>query len=945
MGVSFDDHPSEGENLSGTITVNASTVTDKHVRNVTFSHNESDVWTSIETVANDTDEDSYFETSFNTSEVSDGTFFLKSTARNTSHINRTVRKITVDNTLPNATDDLNVDNSYLTDSPFVPNLINSTVIQLNWSEFSQSTEISDATTGVKEAEIMVRGRSYNHSTQNLSDEWSEWNEEDTVDSPAKDTSTTVTLEDGYQYEAKLVVVDNEDHRNESNIVNFTIDASPPRFDISETGKVVEPLEWTSQNRLNLTANLTDVRGIHTSRGDTSDPQAINISVSSTSSDWKMYPNFTVSPDTSEQMEIELKTTDTVGTLNHSTDYEVSITSTDYFEMSDTISWEFTPDLEAPDDVDVSASGDQSGDWYKDNVVFEVTCSDDVSGVDQVAVGSSDWKDEGSEFSFDDSGENSYTFKCRDNVGNVDDSLSKSYKVDTGTPSFDYADPGDNEENVPVSFEFFASFSDESDESGIDTGESSLSLEGGDGDIDDIEWDDDSVTAQVDDLEVDESYEVEGEIVDNVGHSDSFTVDFDTASLTSSDLQITSLSDTVTLYRNDSTDVSFDVENDGEIEQTGIELNFTVEEINSSLDQDSGFDLEADGSESITVDLSADAAIEPGVYEATVEVESDEGISNSATIDIRVVDEGVMLDLEDYPSEVDIEQGGLVSETFDISNIGEDTASDVSFSLPVENVSVDLDPETSSIDSLSTQEIIATFSVSNSTGIRVQDANFTAEGSSSSVEGAVSIKIQPASNQTKQDIETDQQDISTRVDNMVEEMNQTKTANIRALMSQAKASLDQEDYATAAEIHQQVEEELDEERELLSGLPLLPMVIVAVILLLGFIGYLLIPEPESSEGGQSSGESKKSSSSSSILGPVRPSKDEGYSYEDKSLAGKITGKIGGIGGSIAGVFSSSGAPDEKSSLDVDDVKPASTSDTGSESSEKDEDFEYHFKERN
>lgn len=102
--VTFEN-PTDGANVSGTTIFNIS-VGDSiaNVTNVTFYHNESadypDLNQTLATVFNETAEQKYFNTTNDTTQFNDGSLWINATARNATHKNSTVIRVTVDNEKP-----------------------------------------------------------------------------------------------------------------------------------------------------------------------------------------------------------------------------------------------------------------------------------------------------------------------------------------------------------------------------------------------------------------------------------------------------------------------------------------------------------------------------------------------------------------------------------------------------------------------------------------------------------------------------------------------------------------------------------------------------------------------------------------------------------------------------------------------------------------------------
>ncbi|MDY6776664.1 MAG: hypothetical protein SVQ76_01000, partial [Candidatus Nanohaloarchaea archaeon] len=444
-----------------------------------------------------------------------------------------------------------------------------------------------------------------------------------------------------------------------------------------------------------------------------------------------------------------------------------------------------------------------------------------------------------------------------------------------------SDPSDGADGLGRSFTATVEYSSESGESGIDSDASSISLDGGEGSVDNVEWQDSYVTADVSGLSYDESYTISGEIVDNVGHSDSFSIDFDTAELTQDSLQVSSLPGKVTVNPGEEKDFTFNVENVGGAEQTGVDVNFTVPEINSTV-QDTGFSVEADSSEEVTVTLEPGDSVETGIYQGEISAKSDQGIPASGSVDIEVLNQGVSLKVVDRTREVSVAQGNSTTVSFQIENDGEETAQ-LNMTFTVAGNAVKLDPSTVTLGSRSTQNIEAVVAPSNTTAVGVYSGVLTIQYDNSTMNATVEVKVQPSNQEKRSEIARSIAQYENRFQDMKKELNRTEEASVQALISQANAALSQKDYATAVELRSDIEKKLSTD----GGLPLVPIGIgVVVIVIVALLVYMLLPEREEEEN------TERSSYQSPVsrLGSVRPSKEERYSYENESALHSLRRKL-------------------------------------------------------
>jgi hypothetical protein len=166
-------------------------------------------------------------------------------------------------------------------------------------------------------------------------------------------------------------------------------------------------------------------------------------------------------------------------------------------------------------------------WAKDEKTVEVQCSDSGSNVQNVSVADKTNSSTPANFTITETGENSFSFTCRDFAGNKDVE-ERTLKVDSRKPELEDVSP---EGETSREFELIGEISDESDESGIDRSSSYLSANPGS--LENLEWTNDSFTADVSGLDYGESYSIAGEIEDNVGQTYNVELDYTVESETTS----------------------------------------------------------------------------------------------------------------------------------------------------------------------------------------------------------------------------------------------------------------------------------------------------------------------------------------------------------------------------------------------------------------------------
>ncbi|MFB6166708.1 MAG: hypothetical protein ABEJ62_00400, partial [Candidatus Nanohaloarchaea archaeon] len=342
--------PAKNANITGSFDITADTNGTSNVSYVVFYHNRSSPsdWSEMANVSYSTEEQTSFTISNDTADFDDGPITFNATAWNGTHVDSSNISVTLDDTAPNATDNLSISEaSNFKSSPVAENIHSSKSLTLNWSS-SGSNELKDATSGVKEYDIEYRKRVYYPSNRSFGS-WNDWSVRSTVDDSNSGTSVS-SLDDGYQYRFRMVVRDWAGHTNTSNTVNATIDTSAPGFDTQDGGRVSTPFDYTNQESQNVTVNITDLSGIKDKVGERTASDTINLTVYNSSGLFSA-PPIDITPDGGTPVEMLVETTEAVENLSHSEDYTVSVTATDMFSHRTTgLNWTFTADLQQPDSV-------------------------------------------------------------------------------------------------------------------------------------------------------------------------------------------------------------------------------------------------------------------------------------------------------------------------------------------------------------------------------------------------------------------------------------------------------------------------------------------------------------------------------------------------------------------------------------------------------------------
>lgn len=157
-----------------------------------------------------------------------------------------------------------------------------------------------------------------------------------------------------------------------------------------------------------------------------------------------------------------------------------------------------------------------GEWWKDNVTVEIVCSDDLTGIEQYSQGQE--KLENGNVKLNSTGSKTYSFGCSDYAGNSN-STSKIYRIDGSRTSIKSLSPP-TDEKTDRDFNLEIDFENETGESGVNV--SATHVETSQGEVASMDIGNKSLTAEIQNLDYLEEYNVTGQIVDNVGHT--FQVD-------------------------------------------------------------------------------------------------------------------------------------------------------------------------------------------------------------------------------------------------------------------------------------------------------------------------------------------------------------------------------------------------------------------------------------
>lgn len=187
---------------------------------------------------------------------------------------------------------------------------------------------------------------------------------------------------------------------------------------------------------------------------------------------------------------------------------------------------------AEPEIQINSEGSEKyNGWIKDGETVDISCTDEASGVENISASSGSGTEtinsSSGSFEADDSGNNSYSFRCMDYAGNsvIEE---RFYSIDSQKPEIEGLNP-EQGSLTNLNFSLTVDFMDESSRSGIDTDESTISVQNSEGEVSSIRWTNDSVTAEITGLTPSTNFTVEGEVRDNVGHSQEIEASYSTLS--------------------------------------------------------------------------------------------------------------------------------------------------------------------------------------------------------------------------------------------------------------------------------------------------------------------------------------------------------------------------------------------------------------------------------
>lgn len=829
--------PDDGANVSGSIYVNASaTDVGSSVDDGTFRY-----WLMNET-GEVTDERRNIDTTIDTTAFADGLYNITLRAKDASgNENRTnITDVRIDNTAPDAAGDLAITNTsaagsirdhvYTTDE---------TPLELNWTAATDGNG-----SGVAHYNITVERAAYDRSSYGFNNYT--FNKSIETESTSQMIEET-ELEDGYRYRYTVEAVDRAGNIGDADDTPVIFDTSGPQFALTAAGdKDVDPLNWTDQENLTLVGTVTDLAGINaTTAGD----QAVNVTFTHDGTD--KYPNATLEQidDNGYTYAVHANVTGLV----EGASYDVSVAVSDRLGYrNQSMNWSFQTDFTAPPTVDYVTHSEPAydGTWYRDELVAEVSCTDDASGPAQVtAEASTDTAvntslvDGAANLTLTASGDTVYTFSCTDHAGNTNSTPDEGFRIDDTAPAGISSDI-DGLEDIEANFTFTATFTNQSGFSGIDGSASEVELEklqGQDGSLGSVDWDDGQVAAEVTGLSPDESYMIHVTAVDNVGHEREETIEFrtaggdgggsDAAVAASGDarLALMNVDSPFTVPRGGTTDVSFQLQNIGDTNLTGIDAGFvSVDDLALSLEPAQSY-VEPGASVAVSGTLEAAADAIRDTYKGSIRVTSS-GADAAELVDIEVTGNEPEIAVS-TPDRIEVDTGGSTRSELVFAN-EQDTAAEVAVDATVPNVSLTLGDDAVTVPGSGEETVAVVAAATDDLPAGIYEMTVTATYGETTDEYLVPIHVQPTSDGEKQQIE---RDITALADDIDED------SELQETLAAAQDALKEEDYARAAELQQQLREELETTSggadDGFSLWSLFVLLLVAVTV--GGVGYLVV----------------------------------------------------------------------------------------------------------
>jgi PGF-pre-PGF domain-containing protein len=213
--------------------------------------------------------------------------------------------------------------------------------------------------------------------------------------------------------------------------------------------------------------------------------------------------------------------------------ELFVKANDTAGNENAVSKEFTVDNTKPQ-IELTKYGYEELDngWKKSSYTVEAECTDSGTGVKELtadpSTGSSNSTTNSTTLNatVSGSGVQGVDFTCLDFAGN-EKTAGDTSQVDSGPPAVESTNPSNGSEDVDRSFELDASLHDETDESGVNSSASFIEIS--EGELENVNWTNESFTADISDLGYSESFELTGNITDYAGLTYQVDLEYNTVS--------------------------------------------------------------------------------------------------------------------------------------------------------------------------------------------------------------------------------------------------------------------------------------------------------------------------------------------------------------------------------------------------------------------------------
>jgi hypothetical protein len=655
-------------------------------------------------------------------------------------------------------------------------------------------------------------------------------------------------------------------------------------------------------------------------------------------------------------------------LNESTEYRMTLNASDAHGFSTgNISHNFTVDTTDPTiewvnrttnpDADEADEG-APGVWFADDVDYDVGCTDTTSGVSNYSLQDvDDGDDVGSgedsntnnlRYSInDDEFEENVTleFSCTDNAG-LQTTETRYVNIDTAPPEIIERVPGPDsskgKDSLPyddqtvrlevedngAGFEgsWYSNYDPTFDDVGIDAADDDIGVEAPDSDDKRdshgyIEWTQDDIDEGTHDISMGDSFEVMDAAGNTLEISEwsydvSLTTDEQdnggTGGTTSSgaNLDITNAPSSISMVPGRTRTIDLNIENNGD---SSVDADISVDSDDSDLDatvDPESIDIDADDIRAIDIDLDASDAFS-GTADVTLEVEYGSNTETN-TIEVQANPGSPDLTITEAPGEIDVwNNGTATSVSVSIENTGLQRANN-------------LEP---TVTGFTTSEDTFDFPPGETTGITVDVSNSNRDvgiytetlrlsNDDQTVSQEIDVKVQPSDSETRQNITI----TLSGLDSQVSEIDDpARREQLQQLVSDAQSAIADEDYARAASLRDQIQDDLqqtgsDDGSE--GGLPILLIlgVIGIAALAAGALAYIFLIRPEDRQQGQGTTGDDSGGETTAVEFSDTSSRIE---HIGKQILATADGFISAVEGAIGSIIDSIGGSDDSDEDDLSD----------------------------